>query len=1012
MSPLLKRKNAAVGEKYLLRRYCAISALAAFGIMMVIYLFHGNTLWGGDHTVLRMDLYHQYGPLYAEVYDRLTSGGSMIYSWTSGLGGSFLGNLFNYCSSPFALVLLLLGHKNMPEAIAVMIMLKAMFAAAGFTYFINKSNRDVRKESILFGLLYAFSGYFVAYSWNIMWFDAIAVFPLVMLGIEMIIQHNKPAMYIVTLTYTMITNYYMAFMVCILSVMYFVYFFFGRYELSSLISRKRENEDEDVTEAVASDVDIAINEGAAVEVIQNEENFADFTESTVKAASAENVDAASSSEECIQKSIESIAYTEMLTDTDNTANPKKSIKKKKSSGLGQNRFWVTGWSFALSSFLCFALAAFALIPVYFCLQSSSATADTFPENPHQYFDIFTFLTNHLPGIEPTIRSSGDNVIPNVYCGLISVILLPFYFFSSKIPGKQKVVSAILLIACMIGFALNYFNFIWHGLHMPNDLPYRWSFAYSFFLLLIAYKAFRHIDEFSNKAYIGVGFAILVFIVLVEKIKIPNADQLTIILSATFTILYVVIFGMMRSPKYRQSAVVGLLFFTVILEIIAADAPKMVMQQSKKAYTSDYESFVEIQEETENSDSEPFFRTELAKLRTRMDASWYGYNGVSIFSSMAYEKTAKTMKDLGMFGNNINSYTYYPQTPIFNSLFSIKYVYDNMNFINESDYYTEQKSNSEFTSHKYDYYLPLISVVDNDVKNWQHDSNDPFEVQNNLMADATGVNDILIPVDATEFEGDNIDNVSVSSINSSTMFSVSKSANGSEGKAIVKITPEEEGHYYVYAGSTQLSSLNIEAGDFAYNYVSSSIQPYIVDVGKLATEDEITVTYTIPADTNTAKLTFVAARADMEKFEEAFNTIKSHGSFVMESFEETSFNGNLKVNSGDSMLWTSIPYDESWNVYIDGELLSYEKVDSETGEITAEGDIFRVGGGLMGIKAQAGEHTIEFKYSAKGLSTGIKLTIVGLLSLLIVVVFKKCLLPLIPAEKFTPAFLRKPDYYNV
>ena len=1010
MSPLLKRKNGTINDKYLLRQYCAFSALAAFGIMMVIYLFHGNTLWGGDHTVLRMDLYHQYGPLYAEVYDRLTSGGSMIYSWTSGLGGSFLGNLFNYCSSPFALVLLILGHKNMPEAIAVMIMLKAMFAASSFTYFINKSNREVRKESILFGLFYAFSGYFVAYSWNIMWFDAIAVFPLVMLGIERIIQHNKPALYIVTLTYTMITNYYMAYMVCILSVMYFLYFFFGRYELSSLINRKKENEE--TAENISSDSVDSIKESELSELSQSETDFVDFAENkefvteSLTETICENETVAESKQEIIAASI----YEEKITNTENSGNTKKSIKKK-SPGLGQNRFWVTGWSFALSSFLCFAIAAFALIPVYFCLQSSSATADTFPENPHQYFDIFTFITNHFPGIEPTIRSSGDNVIPNVYCGLLSVILLPFYFFSSKIPGKQKVVSAILLIACMIGFALNYFNFIWHGLHMPNDLPYRWSFAYSFFLLFIAYKAFKNISEFSTKAYIGVGFAILAFIVLVEKIKIPNADQLTIILSATFTILYIVIFGMMRSPKYRQGAVVGLLFFTVILEIVAADAPKMVMQQSKKAYTSDYEAFVEIQEKTESDDAEPFFRTELAKLRTRMDASWYGYNGVSIFSSMAYEKTAKIMKDLGMFGNNINSYTYYPQTPIFNSLFSIKYIYDNMNFINDSDYYTEQQSNADFTSHKYDYYLPLISVVDDDVKNWLHDSNDPFEVQNNLMSDATGVNDILIPVDATAFEGDNIDNVSVSSINSSTMFSVSKSANGSEGKAIVKITPDAEGHYYIYAGSTQLSSLNIEAGEFAYNYVSSSIQPYIVDVGKLTTEDEITVTYTIPADTNTAKLTFVAARADMERFEEAYNIIKNNGSFTMDSFDETSFSGKLNVISGDSMLWTSIPYDESWKVYLDGELLTYEKVDADTGEIIAEGDIFRVGDGLLGIKAEKGEHTIEFKYSAKGLSTGIKLTIVGILSLMIVIVFKKYLLPLIPAEKFTPAFLRKPDYYN-
>ncbi len=1019
MSPLLKRKNGIIDDKYLLRKYCALSALFAFGIMMVIYLFHGNTLWFGDHTVLRMDLYHQYGPLYAEVYDRLTSGESLVYSWTSGLGGSFLGNLFNYCSSPFALVMLILGHKNMPEAIAVMIMLKAMLAAASFTYYVNKSNGKIRKESIVFGLLYAFSGYFVAFSWNIMWFDAVAVFPLVMLGIEKIIQYNKPGLYIFAMTYTMITNYYMAYMVCILSVMYFLYYYFGRYEFNSLIFKKKEadvavencdtSSDTNVGTTVADNPPVSENLSVSDENTDGFVSFADINadESSVAEAAAETTD----SEEVVRKAEEE-AFTESITVAENVnSEPVKVSKKKKSDGLKNNRFWVTGWSFALSSFLCFALAAFALLPVYYCLQTSSATADQFPENANQYFDIFTFITNHFPGIEPTIRSSGDNVIPNVYCGLISVILLPFYFLSSRIPGKQKVVSAVLLIACLCGFALNYFNFIWHGLHMPNDLPYRWSFAYSFFLLIIAYKAFRNIDEFSNKAYIGMGFAVMGFLILVEKIGVPNADTLTIILGALFAILYVVIFGMMRSRKYRQSAVVGLLFFTIILEIVAADAPKMVMQQSKKAYTSDYNSYLQIQEDTESDDNELFYRTELAKLRTRMDASWYGYNGVSIFSSMAYEHTAKTMKDLGFFGNNINSYTYYPQTPIFNSLFSIKYLYDNMNFINDTDFYTEKKTNDNFTSFEYKYYLPLISSVDAGIKEWDHESSDPFVVQNNLMSSATGVDDILIPVDATGFNSENIDPVSVDSINSSTLFSISKSNSGSEGKAFVKITPEEAGNYYVYVGSTQLSALKIDAGEFSYNYVSSSIQPFIIDVGYLDTDDEIVVTYTVPSGTNTAKLTFAAAKIDMEKFEEAYDIIKSNGTFVMDSFEETSFSGTMNVTNDNNVLWTSIPYDESWNIYLDGELLTYTETDEETGEVITEGDVFKLGGGLIGINADKGEHTIEFEYKANGLSTGIKLTVIGVIALLLVAVFKKWVLPLTEKKNIVPVFLRKPDYYN-
>ena len=986
MSPLLKKNHSRTDDSYLLRKYCLTAAGLALLIMCIIYIFHRNTLIVGGLTVLRMDLYHQYGPLYAEVYDRIIGGDSLVYSWTSGLGASFLGNLFNYCSSPFALFMLICGHKNMPEAIALMIMAKAVLASTTFTYYINKSNNCVKKESVVFGLFYAFCGYFVAYSWNIMWFDAVAVFPLVMLGIERIINKNKPGLYIAMMSYTMISNYYMAYMVCILSVMYFLYFYFGRYELSSKIFRKKEAPAEEIAPAAEEE---AVLEAASEEVIADV-----VTEEAPEEAS-------------VAEAVSDEVFVEPAPAVEETAPLKQ--KKERKHKFRDNRFWVTGWTFALSSFLCFMLAAFALIPVYYCLQTSSATAGTFPEDFKQIFDIFRFIANHLTGIEPTIRSSGDNVIPNVYCGLLTVMLLPFYFLSDKIPGKQKVASAILLIACLAGFAVNQLNYVWHGFHMPNDLPYRWSFAYSFFILVLAFKAFRNIREFSNKAYIGMGFAVMCFLVLVEKIEVPNVDTLTIILSAVFAILYVVIFGMMRSEKYKKDAIVFLLFFTVILEIVAADVPKITMAQPKEAYTSDYYTYKELQEAVEENDDELFYRTELSKLRARMDPSWYGYNGVSVFSSMAYDHTAKTMEDLGLFGNNINSYTYYPQTPIFNSLFSIRYIYDNMDFIHNDDIYTLVDSNDKFEAFRYNYYLPLVNAVSENVTEWNHSSSNPFTVQNELMASATGVEDVLVHVGATEYVGENMKDVDPSTINSATTFTVYKNSNGSEGKAIVKLKPEADGNYYIYVGSTKLSSLNIEAGSLSYYYNSTSIQPFVLDCGYLTTEDEIVVTYTVPSSNNSAGLAFCAARLDSEKFEEAYNKIVANGTFNMTEFDETTFEGTINVTNEDSFLWTSIPYDESWEIVLDGEVLTYAVYDKDTGEITEDGDIVKVGGGLIGIKADKGEHTLSFEYKAKGLSTGIKLTVLGVGILALAVIYKKWLRKFFEKAGFVPSVFREPDF---
>ena len=58
----------------------------------------------------------------------------------------------------------------------------------------------------------------------------------------------------------------------------------------------------------------------------------------------------------------------------------------------------------------------------------------------------------------------------------------------------------------MSFNINVLNYIWHGFHFPNDLPYRFSFMYSFILLTMAYKAFIRLKEFTGRQILGTGVA--------------------------------------------------------------------------------------------------------------------------------------------------------------------------------------------------------------------------------------------------------------------------------------------------------------------------------------------------------------------------------------------------------------------------------------------------------------------------------------------------------------------------
>ena len=56
-----------------------------------------------------------------------------------------------------------------------------------------------------------------------MWLDAVILLPLVVAGIDDIVHSKKNILYIISLSLTLITNYYVGFMVCIFSLMYFIY---------------------------------------------------------------------------------------------------------------------------------------------------------------------------------------------------------------------------------------------------------------------------------------------------------------------------------------------------------------------------------------------------------------------------------------------------------------------------------------------------------------------------------------------------------------------------------------------------------------------------------------------------------------------------------------------------------------------------------------------------------------------------------------------------------------------
>lgn len=197
-------------------------------VIMFIALYYVREIYPfGDNCYLRSDMYHQYAPFFKELWRKITSGESLNYSWDIGMGTNFTALYAYYLASPSNWLIALFPERYIIEVMNAIIIIKAALASTSFTYYISRRFHNKSCTIALFGVFYGMSGFIAAYSWNIMWLDCIVVFPLIMLGLERLVNENKCLLYCVSLGFCIYTNYYISIMVCISIVLYYIVLMFN-----------------------------------------------------------------------------------------------------------------------------------------------------------------------------------------------------------------------------------------------------------------------------------------------------------------------------------------------------------------------------------------------------------------------------------------------------------------------------------------------------------------------------------------------------------------------------------------------------------------------------------------------------------------------------------------------------------------------------------------------------------------------------------------------------------------
>lgn len=859
-------------------RYVFLTTVLATACIAVIYVIF-SVFPFGSITVMRMDLYHQYGPLFAELYDRIVEHKSLLYSWNTGGGSSFLGNYLNYLSSPLSFLIFLFDKEDISYAITFIVALKCILSATSFSYYLKKSFNKDNYFLSAFGILYAFSAYFLAYYWNVMWLDAMIMLPLIALGIEKIFKTGDIKLYTVSLVILFFANYYMGYMCCIFAVLYFFVCFINTYSN-----------------------DGKLNENAVYE------------------------------------------------------------KKYSTKALMNNVFINRGVKFAFASIIAALICAITLVPVFMILKNSSATSGTFPQTFKSYFDLLDLITSHFALLETTIRSSGDNVLPNIYTGILTFILLPLFLVNNKIKLKEKATYVVLIIFFVFCFNNNCAEYIWHAFHFPNDLPYRYSYMYSFIIAVMGYKTILNFKGIKVKDIAYTGLAIISFVIICQKFLTNKMTNSTIYATIIFVALWCGFLFLLKNKNAQKKTVSFVLVTFILCETIISSIVGLPLNQDNKNYKENYKTYTDAINYIDNKDS-GFYRTELCYLNTRMDPAYYGYNGISVFSSMAYESYSQLQSSLGMQGNKVNSYTYNTQTPVYNMMFNIKYlIQTDVSLAPSSNLYKKIHTTSDKKSNVYEskYNLPIAYCVNSKIDDWVTDEGNPFEIQSDFVKLATGYSNLFKPV---EYNSTDFDAVSGDDVTENGTYWLEKSDSSSNyGTETVSLSPTIDGNLYLYVKSSDLKTITVNSEKVS-DITQSMEDAYILDLGYHNKGDEVLVSLDASTmESESTSFDFYCYTADDTVVKNMYNSLAGN-SLNVESYSDTTIKGTVNAKE-NCYLYSSIPYDDGWSVYVDGK----------------KAETFEIGGTLLAIELTPGQHKIEYKYFPVGFLYGIIISAVTVFGL--------------------------------
>ena len=615
------------------------------------------------------------------------------------------------------------------------------------------------------------------------------------------------------------------------------------------------------------------------------------------------------------------------------------------------------------SLLGVAMAAVMLLPTYISMQSTYYISSTMPQEWDIYSDALNILNQLLPYTELTFREG----LPNLYCGMIVVIMLVLYVLSDSISLREKALNGTFMLFIFFSLNTNKLDFIWHGLHFPNQLPFRYTFVICFVLIGIAYSMIQRKDEFPVKhiwAILAVGTG---YYLIAQKLfnKLDFDKELFFYGGMAWLVLYCAVILLYKKGYLYKTTFSLVIVILIVAEMAASTCISFdrIGNSYREGYFANRDDIVELVADA----NEEFSRTEMDYLNTLNDPAMYHYRGMSQFSSSINADTTYLMEKIGLDGSpGRNRFNYNQTAPVVNAMLNIRYIIAKNEDFKDPDFtLVAEEGYSRLYESKYP--LSIGYMTGGEIRTWDTGSENPFVVLDDYVRAATGntYNKIFGPVDKPVVTAKN----AKAEIVADGKVAVKSSGSGN-AQVTLNYTADKTQKYYVFIEAANADCITASNGNKIEDIDIRNDCGSIVNIGTIKKNEPIKIIIDYDKK-KIGDITCHVRSLDYSTWNKAYDIISQNMMDVTE-FRDNHIEGTVTADES-GVLVTSIPYDKGWKLEVDG-------VHKEISELT--GNVW------ISVPLQEGQHHISLTFRPPGMLAGIIITIISILLLALLQTIRK------------------------